>query len=50
MNHFIHDLINTTLNSRVGRITWVVLTFVVFLDCVYFAADPDTIESLRSKL
>ena len=50
MNHFINDLINTTLNSHVGRITWAVLTVIVGLACVYFAADPATIESLRSKL
>lgn len=50
MNYFINNLINITLDSRAGRIAWVVLTVVVGLDCVYFAADPDTIESLRSKL
>ena len=45
-----NNLINITLNSRVGRIVWVVITFAVVMTCVYFAADPATIESLRSKL
>lgn len=45
-----NDLINITLDSRAGRIAWVVLTVIVGLACVYFAADPATIESLRSKL
>ena len=39
MNHFINDLINTTLNSRVGRITWVIITFAVIMTCLYFTAD-----------
>lgn len=45
-----NDLINITLNSRAGRIAWVVITSVIVLACLYFAADPTTIESLRSKL
>ena len=45
-----NNLINITLNSRVGRMAWVVITLVVVMACLYFAADPTTIESLRSKL
>ena len=42
--------INITLNSRIGRITWAIITFAVVAACLYLAADPATIESLRSKL
>ena len=45
-----NNLINITLNSRIGRITWAIITFAVVMACLYFAADPATIESLRSKL
>ena len=39
MNHFINDLINTTLNSHVGRIAWVIITSAVIMTCVYLTAD-----------
>ena len=39
MNNLINNLINITLNSRVGRIVWVVVTFAVVMTCLYLTAD-----------
>lgn len=44
-----NDLINITLDSRIGRIVWAIITIAVVTICLYLAADPTTIESLRSK-
>ena len=39
MNNIINDLINTTLDSRAGRIAWVIITSAVIMTCLYLTAD-----------